>query len=236
VKAVILAGGLGTRMGDATASRPKPLVEIGDRPIIWHILKSYQAHGIDDFVICAGFAGHLLREYFARTQDEPWRVEVVDTGEATATGGRLRRVRDRVSGGTFCMTYGDGVADVDLTALIGFHRRHGRLVTVTAVQPRLPFGVIRFSQNGSGAVEFQEKPRLEGVWASGGFFVMEPAALDAIQRDDEAWEEAPMTRLASAGQIAAFRHEGFWQCMDAPKDRQVLEDLWRDGHPPWKVW
>jgi glucose-1-phosphate cytidylyltransferase len=235
MKAVILAGGLGTRMGDATASRPKPLVEVGGKPILWHILKTYEAFGISEFVICAGHAGHMIGEYFERERGERWQVQVVDTGAATPTGGRLLRSREAIGDATFCLTYGDGVADVDLGALVAFHRREGKLATVTAVQPRLPFGVITFEE-GTGSVGFQEKPRLEQMWVNGGFFVVEPRALDYIESEDEAWEEGPMTRLARDGQLAAFRHAGFWQCMDAPRDRQILEDLWRGGKAPWKVW
>ena len=235
MKAVILAGGLGTRMGDETISRPKPLVEVGGHPILWHILKIYQAHGIDDFIVCAGYAGHLIAEYFDRSSDERWRVKVIDTGESTATGGRLRRIRDVIGDATFCMTYGDGVANVDLARLVDFHRRHAKLVTVTAVHPRLPFGVVTFSENGNHAVAFQEKPVHKDLWINSGFFVIEPAALDYID-DDEPWEQGPMTRLAGSGELTAFKHEGFWQCMDAPQDRQVLEQLWRGGSAPWKVW
>ncbi len=235
MKAVILAGGLGTRMGPETAARPKALVDVGGRPIIWHILKMYEAHGITDFVICAGFAGAQLIDHFAREPHDGWRVQVVDTGERTATGGRLRRVREIVGRETFCMTYSDGVADLDISRLIAFHRQHGLMATVTAVEPRLPFGVVRF-KDGSAAVGFEEKPRMEGLWVNSGFFVLEPRALNYIERDDEAWEEGPMSRLASVGQLAAFRHAGFWQCMDAPRDKDLLEQLWHAGHAPWKAY
>ena len=235
MKAVILAGGLGTRMGPETATRPKPLVEVGGRPILWHILKIYQAHGITDFIVCAGFAGHLVTEYFASERGESWRVEVVDTGETTATGGRLKRVRDLVGSDTFCMTYGDGVADVNLNELLAFHRRERPLVTFTAVQPRLPFGLVSFADHGPRVAGFEEKPQLADVWVNGGFFVMEPAALDYVECDDQAWEQRPMTQIAAAGQLAGYKHHGFWQCMDAPRDRDYLERLWRDG-APWKVW
>jgi glucose-1-phosphate cytidylyltransferase len=234
VKAVILAGGLGTRMGPETASRPKALVEVGGRPIIWHILKIYEAHGITDFVICAGFAAAQLLDHFAGARYDGWRVQVVDTGERTATGGRLRRVREVVGNDTFCMTYSDGVADIDISKLVAFHRQHGLMATVTAVEPRLPFGVVRF-QDGSAAVSFEEKPRMSGLWVNSGFFVLEPRALNYIERDDESWEEGPLSRLASIGQLAAFRHDRFWQCMDAPRDRDLLEQLWRGGYAPWKT-
>jgi glucose-1-phosphate cytidylyltransferase len=235
MKAVILAGGMGTRMGDATASRPKPLVDVGGHPILWHILRIYQAHGISDFVVCAGYSGQMLTDYFTRDRGDGWCVEVVDTGETTATGGRLRRVRDVVGDETFFLTYGDGVADVDISKLLAFHREQGKLVTVTAVQPSMPFGVITFSNDGTGAIEFQEKPRLKDIWVNSGFFVVEPAALDYVTRDDEAWEDGPLTRLAAQGQLAAYKHTGFWQCMDTPRDREVLEDLWYSGHAPWKA-
>jgi glucose-1-phosphate cytidylyltransferase len=235
MKAVILAGGQGTRMGPDTAARPKPLIEIGGRPIIWHILKLYQQHGIADFVVCAGYAGYLLTEYFQREQSEGWRVQVVDTGETTATGGRLKRVRDVVGDETFCMTYGDGVADVPLGDLLAFHRRERPLVSVTAVQPHMPFGLISFAGDSARVTGFQEKPRLDGVWVNSGFFVMEPRALDYVECDDDAWEERPLRRIAADGQLAAYKHHGFWQCMDTPRDREVLEQLWRDG-APWKVW
>ncbi len=236
MKAVILAGGFGTRMGDQTASHPKPLVEIGGHAILWHILKIYQAHGISDFVVCAGYSGHLLADYFARERGENWRVQVVDTGESTATAGRLRRARQAIGDSAFCMTYGDGVADVDISALLEFHRLQRRLVTVTAVQPRVPFGVLTFSDNGHHAVSFEEKPRLKDIWVNSGFFVVEPTALDFIEGDDQPWEEGPLCRLAREGQLAAYKHAGFWQCMDTPHDRRLLEGLWRDGRAPWKVW
>lgn len=236
MKAVILAGGLGTRMGHETASRPKPLVEVSGRPILWHILKSYQAHGIDDFIVCTGYAGHLIARYMAIEREPDMRVEVIDTGEATATGGRLRRVRERLGDAPFCMTYGDGVSDVNIAELIAFHRRQQALVTVTAVQPRMPFGLVTFAGDGRQVAAFQEKPQLDELWVNAGFFVVEPRALDYVEGDDDAWEGAPMTRLAHNGQLAAFKHRGFWQCMDTPRDRDALEQLWQDGGAPWKVW
>jgi glucose-1-phosphate cytidylyltransferase len=236
MKAVILAGGLGTRMGDETAVRPKPLVTVGGRPIIWHILKGYQVHGISDFIVCAGYAGDHLRTHFERERGEAWRVEVVDTGEATATAGRLRRVRHLVADAPFCMTYGDGVGAVDITALVEFHRGHGKLATVTAAHPRVPFGVVTFARDGSGTVDFAEKPLVTDLWVNSGFFVLEPRALDYIARDDEHWERGPMADLARDGQLRAYKHEGFWQCMDTPRDRELLETLWREGHAPWKMW
>jgi glucose-1-phosphate cytidylyltransferase len=236
MKAVILAGGLGTRMGHETATRPKPLVDVGGHPLLWHILKIYQAHGIEDFVVCAGYAGEQIAAYFAEERGERWRVRVVDTGETTPTGGRLRRVRDLVGDGTFCLTYGDGVADVDITRLIAFHRGHGGLATVTTVSPRLPFGLVTFAGDGQHVSGFEEKPRLPGVWVNSGFFVLEPAALNYIERDDQAWEEQPLARLAAEGHLTGYQHEGYWQCMDAPRDRQLLEELWQGHKAPWKVW
>jgi len=236
MKAVILAGGQGTRMGEETQLRPKPLVEVGGKPIVWHILKLYQYYGINDFIVCAGYAGEMLTDHFARETKEAWRVRVVDTGLHTATGGRLKRIRPLLGDETFCMTYGDGVADVDIHALLEFHRTHRKLVTVTAVQPTLPFGVINFHTLAGGTVGFEEKPRLHAVWVNSGFFVIEPRALDVISGDDEAWENGPLEHLAHDGQLAAFRHEGFWQCMDTPKDRQVLEDLWKTDRASWKLW
>jgi len=236
MKAVILAGGQGTRMGEETQLRPKPLVEVGGRPIVWHILKLYQHYGFNDFIICAGYAGEMLADHFAHEKGEDWRVQVVDTGLHTATGGRLKRIRHLLGDETFCMTYGDGVADVDLRSLLEFHRTHRKLVTVTAVQPTLPFGVINFHTLAGGTVGFEEKPRLHAVWVNSGFFVIEPRALDVISGDDEAWENGPLEHLAHDGQLAAFRHEGFWHCMDTPKDRQVLEDLWKTDRASWKLW
>ncbi len=235
MKAVILAGGLGTRMGDETASRPKPLVEIGGKPIIWHILEIYRAHGIADFIVCAGYAGGLLEQYFAQHREPGRQVQVLDTGESTATGGRLRRARHLIGTEPFCMTYGDGVANVDIRSLVDFHRGHGKLVTVTAVRPWLPFGVITFPAEGV-AVGFEEKPRLTDMWVNSGFFVINPRALDLISGDEQAWENGPMTELSRQGELAAFRHEGYWQCMDTPKERQALEQAWATGQAPWKVW
>jgi glucose-1-phosphate cytidylyltransferase len=209
---------------------------VGGRPIIWHILKLYQHYGFHDFIVCAGYAGDMLADHFAHERDENWRVQVVDTGLHTATGGRLKRIRHMLGDETFCMTYGDGVADVDLKSLLEFHRTHRKLVTVTAVQPTLPFGVINFHTLAGGTVGFEEKPRLHAVWVNSGFFVIEPRALDVISGDDEAWENGPLEHLAHDGQLAAFRHEGFWHCMDTPKDRQVLEDLWKTDRASWKLW
>jgi len=258
MKAVILAGGLGSRLSEETTLRPKPMVEIGGRPILWHIMRTYAHHGITDFVICLGYKGYLIKEYFAnyflhqsdvtfdlaqnrvtvhQNQAEPWKVTLVDTGEDTMTGGRIKRAAHYLGDDhEFCMTYGDGVSNLDIAKLIAFHRQQGKLVTLTAVHPRLPFGVVTFSRNGHSAVGFEEKPRLTDLWVNSGFFVIEPPALDYIEGDDQPWEQGPMTRLAREGQLAAYQHEGFWQCMDAPRDRELLEELWSGGSAPWKAW
>jgi glucose-1-phosphate cytidylyltransferase len=255
VKAVILAGGLGTRLAEETGARPKPLVEIGGMPILWHIMKMYSAHGIDDFVICAGYKGHQIKEffsgYFMRTSDvtfdlssnemqvharhsEPWRVTVVDTGESTQTGGRIKRIREHVQGGPFCLTYGDGVSDVDIAATLAFHRGHGRLVTVTAIQPPSRFGTLGIQD---GVVhDFCEKPVDQGGWINGGFFVVDPDAIDVIDGERTVWEREPLEKLVRDGQLMAYRHRGFWQPMDTVRDRQALQALWDSGQAPWKVW
>jgi glucose-1-phosphate cytidylyltransferase len=255
MKAVILAGGLGTRLAEETVLRPKPMIEIGSKPILWHIMKVYATFGITDFVICLGYKGYMIKEYFAnlalhtsdvtidlarnrvdlhQTQSEPWNISLIDTGEHTQTGGRLRRIRQHLGSGSFCMTYGDGLADVDVAGLIKFHRAEGCLATVTAVRPPGRFG--RLDLNGNRARGFQEKPRGDGDWINGGFFVLEPAALDAIPDDDTLWEKDPMQDLAAAGQLAAFRHGGFWQPMDTLRDKTLLEELWAGGRAPWKLW
>lgn len=255
MKAVLLAGGLGTRISEESAIRPKPMIEIGGKPILWHILKIYSQFGITDFVICCGYKGYVIKEYFANyflhmsdvTFDmqhnrmevhhktaEPWRVTLVDTGEDTLTGGRLRRVREYVGDDEFCFTYGDGVADIDIGALLAFHRASGRLATLTAVQPPGRFGVLDIRE---GAVKsFQEKPSGDGSWINGGFFVLNPKVIDYIDGDDTIWERAPLERLASEGQLGAYFHEGFWQPMDTLRDKNHLESLWASGKAPWKVW
>ena len=256
MKAVILAGGFGTRISEETHLRPKPMVEVGGKPILWHIMKIYSAHGINEFVICCGYKGYVIKEYFAnyflhmsdvtfnlrsnsmevhRRHAEPWVITLVDTGEATMTGGRLKRVREYVSDETFCFTYGDGVADVDVTALIAHHKSHGRLATVTAVQPPGRYGALQFLEQGVVA-GFQEKPQGDGGWINGGFFVLEPEAINAIDSDGTLWEQEPLKNLASDGQLIAYHHTGFWQPMDTLRDRQQLEDLWKKGRAPWKVW
>jgi glucose-1-phosphate cytidylyltransferase len=256
MKVVILAGGLGTRISEETHLKPKPMVEIGGRPILWHILKIFSAHNINDFVICCGYKGFVIKEYFANyflhmsdvtfnvksnsmevhhKKAEPWQVTLVDTGEATMTGGRLKRVRDYLDGGSFCFTYGDGVADVDVTTLIAHHRSHGRLATVTAVQPPGRFGSLQIGRD--AAVEaFQEKPQGDGIWINGGFFVLEPEVIDRIDADATIWEQEPLRGLAAEGQLTAYHHHGFWQPMDTLRDRHHLEELWSSGRAPWKLW
>ena len=257
MKVVILAGGLGTRLSEETGVKPKPMVEIGEMPILWHVMKIYSAHGLNEFVICCGYKGHVIKDYFAnyalRRADvtfdltrntvsyhhrtcEPWKVTLVDTGDATMTGGRLRRVRDYLGDDTFCMTYGDGVADVDVTALIRFHREHGRGATLTAVQPPGRFGAFTLGADDAAIESFTEKPRGDGAWINGGFFVLEPSVIDLIEGDATVWEHGPLGRLADDGQLMAYRHGGFWQAMDTLRDKKVLCDLWDSGEAPWKVW
>ena len=257
MKAVILAGGLGTRLSEETSVRPKPMVEIGGKPVIWHIMKTYSAHGVNDFVIAAGYKSFIIKEYFANyflhmsdvtfdierneliahsSAAEPWRVTVVETGDATMTGGRLKRVVDHLDGETFCMTYGDCVSDIDVTALVEFHRGEGAVVTMTAVQPPGRFGVLALHEGESRIEAFLEKPKGDGAWINGGFFVLEPAALDVIEGDATVWEREPLEVLSSAGKVSAYRHTGFWQPMDTLHDKMLLEELWQSGAPPWKVW
>ena len=255
MKAVILAGGMGTRISEETQVRPKPLVEIGGRPIMWHILKIYQAGGITDFVVCLGYKGYAIKEYFANyrlhmsdiTFDmknntsvvhqvlaEPWKVTLVDTGESTLTGGRLKRVKDYLGDDPFCLTYGDGVADIDVKAVIAFHKAHGRLATVTAVQPTGRFGTLDLE--GDRVREFVEKPLGDGGWINGGFFVFSPGMLDFIAGDGVSLEDDVMTNLAQMGQLMAYKHHGFWHAMDTLRDRNYLESQWSAGQAPWKIW
>jgi glucose-1-phosphate cytidylyltransferase len=256
VKAVILAGGLGTRISEETHLKPKPMVEIGGKPILWHILKMYSHHGIHDFVICCGYKGYVIKEYFAnyflhmsdvtfdmstnrmevhQRHAEPWRVTLVDTGEDTLTGGRLKRVRDYVKDEeAFCFTYGDGVSDVDIGASIRFHQKHGRLATVTAVQPPGRYGALKL--DGDQVAGFTEKPRGDGGLINGGFFVLSPACLDRISGDQVSWEGEPLGSLARDGQLMAFEHDGFWQPMDTLREKNLLEDLWVSDRAPWKTW
>jgi glucose-1-phosphate cytidylyltransferase len=257
MKAVILAGGYGTRISEETSVRPKPLVEIGGRPILWHIMKIYSAHGINEFIICCGYKGHLIKEYFAHyflhnsdvTFDlpsntmemhqngvEPWRVTLIDTGEQTMTGGRLKRVQGYVDDATFCLTYGDGVSDVDITRLIAFHRAQTTLATLTAVQPPGRFGAFTLAKGQTNIAVFREKPQEEGAWINGGFFVLEPNVFDYIEDDLTVWEREPMEQLARAGMLSAYRHQGFWYPMDTLHDKNVLEELWQQGKAPWKSW
>jgi glucose-1-phosphate cytidylyltransferase len=257
MKTVILAGGYGTRISEESAVRPKPMVEIGEMPIIWHIMKLYSSHGINDFVIAAGYKGYMIKEYFANyflhrsdvTIDlasnsvtthasgaEPWTVTIVDTGDGTMTGGRVKHVREYVGDETFCMTYGDCVADIDVARLVDFHRAEGGLATLTAVQPPGRFGVLSLTEGQSRIDGFMEKPAGEGGWVNGGFFVIEPAVFDYIGGDQTVWEREPMERLAREGKLSAYRHEGFWHPMDTLRDKVVLEEYWASGQAPWKVW
>ena len=255
MKAVILAGGLGSRISEETQVRPKPMVEIGGRPLLWHIMKIYSAHGIREFIVCLGYKGYMIKEYFANyflhmsdvTFDmkdnrmevherhaDPWRVTLVDTGDSTMTGGRLKRVRKYVGDETFCFTYGDGLSDVDLTALVAFHRDSATLATVTAVQPPGRFGALDFDRN--LITGFKEKPQGDGGWINGGYFVLAPEVFDFIEGDRSVWEQDPLEQLARKGQLSAFRHYGFWQPMDTLRDRTMLEGLWASERAPWKVW
>jgi glucose-1-phosphate cytidylyltransferase len=256
MKAVILAGGLGTRISEETSIRPKPMVEIAGKPILWHIMKLYSTYGIHDFVICCGYKGYVIKEYFAnyflhmsdvtfemqnnemhvhQKKAEPWRVTLVDTGEETMTGGRLRYVVDHVrDDDAFCLTYGDGVADVDIGALISFHKAHGKQATVTAVQPPGRYGALKM--DGDLVEGFLEKPRGDGGWINGGFFVLSPSCIDRVVGDATVWEADPLMSLASDGQLMAYKHQGFWQPMDTLRDKIHLEDLWKSGAAPWKIW
>ncbi len=254
MKVVILAGGLGTRLAEETALRPKPMVEIGDRPILWHIMKLYSSYGLNDFVICLGYRGYMIKEYFAnyhlhtsdvtvdvaantmevhRSEAEPWRITLVDTGDRTMTGGRLRRILDHV-GDDFCLTYGDGLADVDIGRLVEFHHEQGTLATVTAVQPSGRFGAMRLSQE--RVTEFIEKPVGDDAWINGGFFVLNRAVGAYLEDDSTVWEREPLQRLAEDGQLSSYRHTGFWQPMDTLRERTHLQELWERDAAPWKVW
>jgi glucose-1-phosphate cytidylyltransferase len=256
MKAVILAGGFGTRISEETHLKPKPMIEIGGKPILWHIMKIYSAHGINDFVVCCGYKGYLIKEYFAnyflhmsdvtfdmsknemkvhQQKAEPWRVTLVDTGEDTMTGGRLKRVAKYVFGEeVFCFTYGDGVANIDITSQVAFHKRHGKLATITAVQPPGRYGALNME---SATVKgFIEKPKGDSGWINGGFFVLSPKCIDYINGDDVAWEGEPLADLARECQLMAFEHRGFWQPMDTLREKNFLEDLWTSGKAPWKCW
>jgi len=254
-KAVILAGGLGTRLMEETEARPKPMVEIGGKPILWHIMKIYAAHGIRDFVICLGYKGYVIKEYFSNyflhmadlvidmaegrstvlnAKAEDWRVTLIDTGLETMTGGRLKRIRPYLDDAPFCLTYGDAVGTVDIAGSLRFHAAHGRLATVTAVRPPARFGALDLV--GDEVRGFQEKPSGDNQWINGGFFVLSPGALDGIEGDETVWEQAPMQRLASAGELRAFQHDGFWQPMDTLREKRLLEELWAQGKAPWQAW
>jgi glucose-1-phosphate cytidylyltransferase len=255
MKAIILAGGLGTRISEETTVRPKPMIDIGGKPVLWHILKIYSQHGINDFIICLGYKGYMVKEYFANyflhTSDvtfdlannrmdvhqqhaEPWRVTLVDTGDQTQTGGRLKRVENYLDGETFCFTYGDGLADIDITAQLTFHKTRAGLATMCAVQPPGRFGAIDIQDN--RITRFEEKPSGDGSWINGGFFILEPGVLDYIKNDATIWERDPLEALARDGQLSAYMHSGFWQPMDTLRDKLKLEELWQNGHAPWKVW
>jgi glucose-1-phosphate cytidylyltransferase len=256
MKAVLLAGGLGTRISEETHLKPKPMIEIGGRPILWHIMKMYSAHQINDFVICCGYKGYLIKEYFANyflhmsdvtfdiannsmqvhhQKAEPWRVTLVDTGENTLTGGRLKRVAEHIKDDeAFCFTYGDGVSDIDIGRLVRFHQDHGKLATVTAVSPPGRYGALECS--GDQVTGFVEKPRGDGALINGGFFVLSPKCLEFIEGDSTSWEGPPVARLTGSGEMMAFEHEGFWQPMDTLRDKNLLEDLWASGQAPWKSW
>jgi len=256
MKAVILAGGLGTRISEETNVRPKPMVEVGGKPILWHIMKIYSHYGINDFIVCCGYKGYVIKEYFAnyflhmsdvtfdirnntmethQQYGEHWKVTLIDTGESTMTGGRLRRVRQYLAGEeAFCMTYGDGVSDVDIASLVDFHNSHGRLATLTATYPPGRFGALDIEDN--LVASFKEKPKGDGGMINGGFFVLSPKVLDLIEGDQTIWEREPLEQLADMEQLAAFPHEGFWQPMDTLRDKNYLEDLWDNGNAPWKVW
>jgi glucose-1-phosphate cytidylyltransferase len=256
MKCIILAGGLGTRLSEETHLKPKPMIEIGGKPILWHIMKLYSSHGVDEFVICCGYKGYVIKEYFAnyflhmsdvtfdmannhmqvhQRNAEPWKVTLVDTGENTLTGGRLKRVAPYVQNeDVFCFTYGDGLADINISEEIAFHRRHGKWVTVTAVQPPGRYGALRME--GQQVAGFMEKPRGDGGLINGGFFVVSPCCIDLIQGDGSSWEGETLSFLAAKGELMAFQHHGFWQAMDTLRDKNYLDDMWNQGRAPWKIW
>lgn len=259
MKAVILAGGLGTRLSEETDLKPKPMVEIGQRPILWHIMKIYSAYGVNDFIICCGYKGYVIKEYFAnyflhmsdvtfhmkdnsmsvhQNNAEPWTVTLVDTGENTLTGGRLKRVRDYVKDeDAFCFTYGDGVGNVNISSLVAFHEQHGKQATLTATRPPGRYGALKFSLNDNDAVDhFQEKPDGDGDWINGGFFVLNPSVIDRIDGDQSSWEGKTLIDIANDGQLTAYKHSGFWQPMDTLREKVMLNELWNSGKAPWKVW
>ncbi len=257
MKAVILAGGLGTRISEESHLRPKPMIEIGGKPVLWHIMKIYSAHGINDFIICLGYKGYMIKEYFAnyylhtsdvtfdmannsmevhQNSSEPWKVTLVDTGDETMTGGRLKRVAKYLEGEeTFCFTYGDGVSDIDISALVVFHKEHGKMATVTAVQPAGRYGALDIESDGSVS-GFIEKPHGDGGWINGGFFVLSAETINLIDGDDTTWEQKPLSQLAAGGQLKSYKHHGFWQPMDTLREKNMLNEMWDCGKAPWKVW
>jgi glucose-1-phosphate cytidylyltransferase len=255
VKAVILAGGLGTRISEETHLKPKPMIEIGGRPILWHVMKIYSAHGVNDFIICTGYKGYLIKEYFANyflhmsdvtfdmagnsvevhhRRSEPWRVTVVDTGDNTMTGGRLRRVKEYLGDSTFFFTYGDGVGDIDVMAALAVHKKEGRMATLTGVQPPGRYGAVE--TDGGRVARFHEKPDGDGGWVNGGFFILEPGVIGLINDDRTIWEREPLEALAAAKQLSIYKHKGFWQPMDTLREKNLLEDLWAKGDAPWRIW
>lgn len=257
MKAVIFAGGLGTRISEETSVRPKPMVEIGERPILWHIMKTYSHYGINDFIICCGYKGEVIKEYFVNyrmkmstvsvdlnTNDvqvdqgntEPWRIVMAETGANTMTGGRLKQVRDFIGDETFCLTYGDGVSDINIQKLVDFHKQQGKLCTMSAMQPPGRWGAFTLGDDDARVKHFREKPEGDGAWINGGFFVCEPKVIDYIEGDSTVWEREPMSGIAHDGEMVAYKHSGFWQPMDTLRDKNLLEDLWGSGKAPWKVW
>jgi glucose-1-phosphate cytidylyltransferase len=257
MKAVILAGGFGTRLSEETGVKPKPMVEIGDKPILWHIMKIYSAHDINEFIICLGYKGYMIKDYFARyalhrsdvtfdlrngdmqvhqNETEPWKVTLVDTGDKSMTGGRLKRVKKYIGNETFCLTYGDGVTDLNIKELIAFHKRQKTLATLTAVQSPGRFGAFTLDQEQDKIATFKEKPKGDGAWINGGFFVLEPGVMDYIEGDLTIWEREPMEKLAQEGMLSAYKHHGFWQNMDTLRDKMYLEEIWASANPSWKSW
>ncbi|MEX0778256.1 MAG: glucose-1-phosphate cytidylyltransferase [Balneolales bacterium] len=257
MKAVILAGGFGTRISEESSIRPKPMVEIGNKPILWHIMKTYSAYDINDFIVCCGYKGYMIKEFFANyflhmadvsfdMKDnkmevlyngvEPWKVTLIDTGGSTMTGGRLKRVMHQLGEGTFCLTYGDGVSDVNIADLVSFHKKQNCLATLTAVQPPGRFGAFNLGQSEHAITSFKEKPHGDGAWINGGYFVLESEVLDYIDGDTTVWEKEPLEKLAQEGELSAFKHKGFWQPMDTLRDKNYIEKLWHAGNAPWKVW
>lgn len=257
MKAVILAGGLGTRISEETQIKPKPMVEIGGRPILWHILKLYSHYGINDFVICCGYKGYVIKEYFAnyflhmsdvtfhmddghmevhRKKAEPWKITLLDTGESTNTGGRLKRIKEHIDRDSFCFTYGDGVADINIGELIKFHDNHGLKATLTAVQPPGRYGSLNINREGTKVLDFTEKPQGDGGWINGGFFIVEPSVIDEIKDDASSWENETLRKLASQNQLGAYHHKGYWQAMDTLREKNLLQRLWEEDKAPWKVW